>query len=64
MDRGPTTVIVRVWWHHPGGFRAEVRPLRGGDSRYFRDSEALRRYLEQLGYLEEREAGGQEREER
>ncbi len=47
MDDRPLTFIVRLWLQ-ADGFRAELKPLQGGDALYFKSA------LELVTYLEER----------
>lgn len=45
MNDRPKTFIVRLW-SRSDSFRAEVKPLQGGEGRYFRSAADLIGYLE------------------
>ncbi|MCA9840115.1 MAG: hypothetical protein KC422_24610 [Trueperaceae bacterium] len=45
-DSKPLTLVVRLW-HRPEGVRAEVKELRTGETRLFKNVEDLMAYLEQ-----------------
>lgn len=57
MDDRPLTLILRLWQQED--FRAELKPLQGGDTLYFKSAAELLEYLEsqpQVSYKKELKA--------
>jgi len=57
VDDRPLTLILRLWQQED--FRAELKPLQGGDTLYFKSAAELLKYLEsqpQVSYKKELKA--------